>query len=141
VRGALFAAYVDKKYAPSTPPNIVTISVASVAELHSLALHRGWGMQKQNALSALLRSIPTTPIRQDAILRKYADIDAFNHRKHPTISNPSSGHSMSDNDIWIAATGSVLNATLLTTDHDFDHLHSVFLTVIYIDQKLTPTDA
>ena len=48
---------------------------------------------------------------------------------------------MGDNDIWIAATSSVLKAVLLTTDHDFDHLDGVFLKVIYIDQKLTPADA
>jgi predicted nucleic acid-binding protein len=48
---------------------------------------------------------------------------------------------MGKNDIWIAATASVLNATLLTTDGDFAHLNSVFLSVIQIDQKLTPADA
>src|SRR5438105_2168981 len=107
----------------SRPPAIV-----SVAELHSLALRRNWGAQKQSVLGGLLRSIPATPIRQDSVLHKFAEIDAFNYRKHPTIPNPPSGHTMGDNDIWIAATASVLNATLLTTDHDFDHLHSRFLT-------------
>jgi len=48
---------------------------------------------------------------------------------------------MGDNDIWIAATASVLKATLLTTDRDFDHLDGVFLRVFYIDQKLTAADA
>jgi predicted nucleic acid-binding protein len=45
---------------------------------------------------------------------------------------------MGKNDIWIAATASVLNATLITTDNDFDHLNGVFLPVIYIDPKTTP---
>jgi tRNA(fMet)-specific endonuclease VapC len=141
VRGAAFAGYVDKKYSPATAPNVATISIVSAAELHSFALHRNWGSQKQNLLAALLRSIPATPIRQPALLHKYAEIDAFNHRKHPTLANPASGHTMGDNDIWIAATASVLNATLLTTDRDFDHLDPAFLKVIYIDQKLTPADA
>ncbi len=48
---------------------------------------------------------------------------------------------MGKNDLWIAATASVLNAKLLTTDHDFDHLDSIFLTVVYVDQKLTAADA
>ena len=47
---------------------------------------------------------------------------------------------MGKNDLWIAATASVLNAALLAIDHDFDHLSSVFLKVIYIDQKLTASD-
>jgi tRNA(fMet)-specific endonuclease VapC len=141
VRGAAFAGYVDIKYSPVIAPNVVTTSVVSVAELHSLALHRHWGPQKQSLLASLLRSIPATPIRQPSLLHKFAEIDSFNHRKHPTLANPTSGHTMGDNDIWIAATASVLNATLLTTDRDFDHLDPAFLKVIYIDQKLTPADA
>jgi len=48
---------------------------------------------------------------------------------------------MGKNDLWIAATSSILNATLLTTDTGFDHLNSVFLTIFYIDHKLTAGDA
>jgi predicted nucleic acid-binding protein len=48
---------------------------------------------------------------------------------------------MGKNDLWIAATSSVLNATLLTTDGDFDHLNGAYLTVIKIDQRLTAADA
>ena len=36
---------------------------------------------------------------------------------------------MGKNDLWIAATGSVLNFSLVTTDNDFDHLHEEYLTV------------
>ncbi|MBI2927893.1 MAG: type II toxin-antitoxin system VapC family toxin [Verrucomicrobia bacterium] len=140
VRAAPYAGYVDKKYAPSTPPNLAVASVVSVAELYSFSLRRGWGRAKQERLTALLRRVPATPIRQPSILHKFAEIDAFNHRSHPTLPPPASGHTMGDNDLWIAATASVLNATLLTTDHDFDHLDGGFLKVIYIDQRLTPTD-
>ena len=34
-----------------------------------------------------------------------------------------------------------VQADLLTTDRDFDHLDGMFLRVIYIDQSLTPADA
>ena len=40
---------------------------------------------------------------------------------------------MGKNDLWIAATASVLKAILFTTDRDFDHLDGEFLEVIYID--------
>jgi predicted nucleic acid-binding protein len=141
VRGAAFAGYVDKKYSPAKAPNIATVSVVSVAELRCFALRLKWGTNKLNVLSSLLRTIPATPIRQSSIVEKFAEIKAFNHRQHPTLAPPTSGYTMGDNDIWIAATASVLNATLLTTDHDFDHLDSIFLRVVYIDQKLTPADA
>src|SRR5215831_2171094 len=136
VRGAPYADYVDKKYSPSIAPNVPLSSIVSVAELHSFNLRRNWGAQKQSALTSVLRAIPSIPIRHDSIVRKFAEIDAFNRRKHPSIPNPPSCYTMGDNDTWIAATASVLNATLLTTDRDFDHLDSVFLTVAYIDQKL-----
>lgn len=35
--------------------------------------------------------------------------------------------SMGKNDLWIAATASILSAKLLTTDNDFDHLDGVYL--------------
>jgi predicted nucleic acid-binding protein len=34
---------------------------------------------------------------------------------------------MGKNDLWIAATTHLLNATLVTTDHDFDHLDPSFI--------------
>jgi tRNA(fMet)-specific endonuclease VapC len=48
---------------------------------------------------------------------------------------------MGKNDLWIAATGSVLKATLLTMDEDFNHLNKIFLDVVRIDQRLTGADA
>jgi len=39
---------------------------------------------------------------------------------------------MGKNDLLIAATASVLNATLLTTDQDFNHLHNEFLNLEFI---------
>ncbi len=44
-----------------------------------------------------------------------------------------SARNMGKNDIWIAATASVLDATLLTTDKDFNHLDGEFFQVGKID--------
>ncbi|HPY29578.1 MAG TPA: hypothetical protein PLT00_02655 [Verrucomicrobiota bacterium] len=38
VRGAGFAEYAEKKYAPSQPPNIPIVSVVSIGEIYSLAI-------------------------------------------------------------------------------------------------------
>ena len=141
IRGAAYAGYVEKKYAPSKAPNLASVSVVTVAEIQSFALRRNWGANKQNALAELLRTIPATAIRHSSIIQKFAEIDAFNHRQHPTLQPPAAGHTMGDNDIWVAATASVLKATLLTTDRDFDHLDGAFLRVAYIDQSSTPGDA
>jgi predicted nucleic acid-binding protein len=133
IRGATYAAYVDRHYGPTKNPNLSTVSIASVGEIYSFALRRKWEEQKRKVLLDLLQSIPTTPIRHQLIVQKYAEIDAYNHGQHPTHSLPSSARSMSNNDIRIAATASALNATLLTTDRDFDHLNNLFLSVSYID--------
>ena len=43
------------------------------------------------------------------------------------------GRRMRKNDLWMAVTAYGLSAHLLTTDHDFDHLHGVFLQRDWID--------
>jgi tRNA(fMet)-specific endonuclease VapC len=43
---------------------------------------------------------------------------------------------MGKNDLWIAATASLLNLKLVTTDGDFDHLDSSFLSL----HKVLPTE-
>lgn len=40
---------------------------------------------------------------------------------------------VSDNDVWIAATAKAANASLLTTDRDFLHLHPHYVFVHYVD--------
>jgi tRNA(fMet)-specific endonuclease VapC len=79
-------------------------------------------------------------INNDAILQKYAEIDAFSQGKLFGKSLPigMSARNMGKNDLWIAATASIVNVTLLTTDMDFDHLNGVFLPVIYIDPATKP---
>lgn len=66
------------------------------------------------------------------LLDAYVTIDAFSQRK---IAAPNgqflgtSSRNMGKNDLWIAATAYVLNAALVTTDDDFDHLHDIFFKV------------
>ena len=40
---------------------------------------------------------------------------------------------MGKNDIWIAATASVYDLTLITTDKDFNHLKGEYINLEYID--------
>ena len=48
---------------------------------------------------------------------------------------------MGQNDIWIAATATTLDAWLMTTDEDFDHLHPKYIQRIKIDAKTGKTIA
>jgi tRNA(fMet)-specific endonuclease VapC len=136
VRGAPWAGYVEQQFAPSKPPNLAVTSVVCVAELRALAMANRWGEEKLAQLDAVLRAIPAIAIRHSTILEKFSEIHSYNRRRHPALPPPSSGRTMGDNDMWVAASAAVLHYTLLTNDHDFDHLHGVFLEVIYVDQQM-----
>jgi len=140
LRGARYAAYVESVYSPFKPPNTSAISIVSKAELYSLAIQFGWGQNKQNALADLLREVPQIDINKEELFRMYAEIDSYSLGKNKSRPLPHGmvTMKMGKNDVWIAATASVLHATLLTIDHHFDRLDGVFMTVKYIDQSVTP---
>ena len=142
VREAGYAAYAERQFALSEPPNLSLISVVSKGEIYSLAIQFGWGEQKRRDLDDLLRRIPVVDINTDRIIQRYAGIDAYSQGKDRTKPLPAgmSARNMGKNDLWIAATASVLNATLVTTDTDFDHLNGIFLTVAYVDPRLPKAD-
>ena len=71
----------------------------------------------------------------EAIVERYAEIDTFSQGKLPGRQVDFTAINMGKNDLWIAATGSVLNLVLITTDDDFDHLHNEYLTIKKIDIK------
>ena len=142
VRGAGYAAYAERKFAVNQPPNVSLMSVVSKGELYSLAIQLGWGTQKRLSLEHLLLQIPNVDINKDPVIQRYAEIDAYSQGKDSARRPPAgfTSRNMGKNDLWIVATASVLNSSLLTTDRDFDHLNGVFLNVIYIDRNLKPSD-
>ena len=76
VRGAGYADYTEQKFRLSQPANVPLISIVSKGEIYSLAIQFGWGQQKRNEMDALLRRIPLVDINTDAIIHRYAEIDA-----------------------------------------------------------------
>jgi predicted nucleic acid-binding protein len=65
----------------------------------------------------------------------YGKIDAYSQGKLKDISLPQgmSARNMGKNDLWIAAVAYVLEATLITTDKDFEHLSPALINLDYID--------
>lgn len=103
------------------------ISVVSIGEIYALSLRNNWGEARIKKLQSLKEHFGILDINVEAILIRYAEIDAFSQGKlkgHP-LNN--SSRNMGKNDLWIAATASVFNLTLLTIDKDFEHLNSTFL--------------
>lgn len=72
------------------------------------------GRQKDSAIESVFEEtllVLDVNIGAPELINAYVEIDGF-----------SNGRSMGKNDLWIAATAVVTDATLVTTDGDFDHL-------------------
>lgn len=105
------------------------ISIATVGELHALAMKWNWGTEKQRKLDELVSELVVIHLGQGAVIALYAAINNFCEREITPA------HPIGQNDMWIAATASATDATLLTTDHDFDHLSPRFIKLAKIDPK------
>ncbi len=105
------------------------ISYVSVAEISSIAMQKEWGAPRMAKLQKFLDDSEIIEITGDAILRRYVEIDAFSQGKNPNVKLKGSAKNMGKNDLWIAATASVFDALLVTTDADYDHLDNILLKV------------
>jgi tRNA(fMet)-specific endonuclease VapC len=135
LRGSDLSISMDNEFSPldssfnETIISVVStiISVVSIGEIRAIAKINNWGQRRLEKLDNLLNELLITDINSEDLIERYAEIDAFSHGK--LINRPlgTSSRNMGKNDLWIAATASVLGATLLTTDLDFNHLHNQFL--------------
>ncbi len=85
--------------------------------------------QVEQQLDTLLDILNPIDIWSEDILERYAEMDAFSQNKLPARPLGLTARNMGKNDLWIAATASILDAQLITTDADFDHLGGTFLKV------------
>lgn len=129
LRGSKVYEEVDRSFQPLDEKNVAVISAVTVGEIRSLALQRQWGAKRLQALENLMLKLVRIDISAEDIFARYAEIDAYSQNKLPARPLPFTARNMGKNDLWIAATASVLEATLLTTDVDFEHLDGVFLQV------------
>ncbi len=138
LRQSSLADYVERVYQPLVPsPTMMPlISAVIQGELKSLSLQNNWGEPRKKQLALLLEKFLVVDIRIEAIINRYAEIDAFSQNKLKGRPLGHSARNMGKNDLWIAATASVLDATLLTTDKDFDHLNNEFLTIVCLNTTL-----
>lgn len=136
VRGSDYAKYAQEKYQLFDPKNEIYISVVSIGEILSLSIQFGWGDSRKSDLNKTINEIPWIDINNEEVLNRYAEIDAFclNKNKAKPLPPGISAKILQKNDLWIASTASVLKATLLTNDKDFDLLNKNYLDVVYIDK-------
>lgn len=100
------------------------VSVVTIGEIRVLAQRNDWGDKKMDLLN---RFFEETLLVVDVSIGAPELIDAY-----VEIDSQSKGKNMGKNDLWIAATAKVTNATLVTTDGDFDHLIGLDLQIAKI---------
>ena len=127
VRDNALAAYIRQHYSLYMAEPCPLYSVVSAGELRAFAARqKNWVERHFTQMKYILEIFECVWIDTPELVTAYALIDAY---------SLTMGRSMGKNDLWIAATANVLDAHLLTTDKDFDHLDPLFLTHTYIDPK------
>ncbi len=115
---------------------LIYISIASIAEVQSIAFQNNWGSVKLTSLEYIFSNVTVIELT-DILIDAYINIDAFSQRNHPSFQEfpHKTSRNMGKNDLWIAATASLLNLTLVTTDADFDHLNNYFVQLYKLEPK------
>lgn len=139
VRNAPWANRVRTEFNLGNKETMVFTSVVCLGELLALAEKRGWGEGRRDQLDQVLHGFPTLDINKQPILRAYALIDAWTHGNSVASPGqappPKPAVPMTQNDLWIAATAHESQATLLSTDRDFEHLNDVWIKFVYVNQS------
>ena len=124
---------VEKKYNLFNSKNKLYLSVVTIAELKSIVLQRNYGEKKLRLLEDMLKNFSIIDINIEEILDRYAEIDAYSQGKLVKKKGDFTARNMGKNDLFIAATSSVYDLVLITTDKDFEHLSSEFLKLELVD--------
>ena len=119
--------FIEREFAPFDVSNIPIVSVVSLGEIESIALRNNWGQKRFAALERFFEKCLITDINSEDVIRRYGEIDAYSQDKLKDKPLNNSSRNMGKNDLWIAATASIVNARLLTTDKDFTHLDTSYL--------------
>lgn len=134
IRDTEFTRKLEEKVKILNPSNNLVISVVSLGEIKSIGKQNRWGEKKIKRLFEVLDRFLIADINVSEIIEKYAEIDAYSQGKLEGKKSKLSARNMGKNDIWIAATASVLELELITTDGDFSHLEGEYLKLRKIDQ-------
>ena len=129
------ARRIEEDYAIFRGDHRLAISTVSLGEINASIKKLQLGEKRKQKIEQILGNINAFGINFQEVIDRYGDIDAYSQGKLLTKKGKFSARNMGKNDIWIAATASVFNLTLLTTDRDFDHLDGVYIDLEYISLK------
>ena len=135
LKNATQSHWINENYDLFASNNQQIISVVTLGEIRALSLKNYWGIQRFKKLEALLPLFIIADIHSEDVIQRYAEIDAFSQNKLKDMPLKNSARNMGKNDLWIAATASVSNARLMTSDNDFDHLEGTFIELIKVGKR------
>jgi predicted nucleic acid-binding protein len=132
VRQSAVMTQIEQDFNPFGVGNEAWMCIVSKGELRSIAIQNQWGIPRRQSLEELMSDFYPADIFSEETIDCYAEIDAFSQNKLPGKPLGLTARNMGKNDLWIAAATHILEAKLLTTDSDFDHLSGVYLDLIKI---------
>lgn len=133
LRSTTFLSMINNQYDCFGTSNELLISTVTLGELYAFAQRNRWGKKRIIEMEQMLSLATRISVTDNMnLIQMYADIDTYSQSQHPTLKLPISARKMGKNDLWIASTTAIANATLLTTDGDFEHLQGIFLSIIKI---------
>jgi predicted nucleic acid-binding protein len=132
-RENLLSERIEKEFSLFNGKHSLAISAVVLGELDALSKKLQHGKKRKQTISKYTDELFTIDINTKKIIDKYGDIDAYSQGKLKSNPLGTSARNMGKNDLWIAATASVYDLTLITTDKDFEHLNGVFLDLVYVD--------
>ncbi|MEM6299198.1 MAG: type II toxin-antitoxin system VapC family toxin [Bacteroidota bacterium] len=127
------ASQIEKDYQLFVEENNLAISIVSLAEINSIIHQFRIGDKRRSGIDKILDKTTKLDISYDDILQKYEEIDAYSQGRYQSKTSNFTAINMGKNDLWIAATASAFDLTLVTTDKDFMHLEGEFLNLIFVD--------
>jgi len=125
--------WLDDNYDPLGNENTAIISVVVLGELESIFLRNNWGQRRIKNLQMFLQDFLIADINSRDIIKRYGEIDVFSQGRLKDKPLGDSSRNMGKNDLWIAATTSITNSKLITSDKDFKHLNGKYLDLILIE--------
>lgn len=141
LRGSDLYKRIEANLNLSSPDNDIMISAVSKGELMALAIRNGWGEQRLRSLNDLLNRLVIIDIEASnhILFEVYSRMDCYSQNALPELKLPQTqtARKMGKNDLWIAATAHLADATLVTTDNDFENLAGVFIRLRYISPTLS----
>lgn len=134
VKNENFGNFFKQTY-QHTSQNHLLYPFATLGELDSITKQNNWGEKKIHILNQILKGFQFIGQVNTDMIEAYGLIDAFSQGKlkNKPLPQGMSARNMGKNDLWIAAVTYTLNATLITTDKDFEHLAPDFIKLNLID--------